>query len=46
VIAPICYARADLLAPLGLQPAEFRMGDALMSMYPADRVERRPIRLP
>ncbi len=33
VVAPICRARADLLAPLGLLPAEFRVGDALMGTY-------------
>ena len=33
MIASICYTRADLLAPLGLQPAEFRVGDALMGTY-------------
>lgn len=47
MIASICYTRADLLAPLGLQPAEFRVGDALMGTYVSQRtpVERRPIRV-
>ena len=30
VVATICHARADLLAPLGLHPGEVRMGDTLM----------------
>ena len=35
VVAPVCRARAELLAPLGLEPAEFRMGDTLMGTYVA-----------
>ncbi|MDQ1732009.1 MAG: hypothetical protein QOK10_2168 [Pseudonocardiales bacterium] len=30
VVAPVCRARADLLVPLGLQPAEVRVGDFLL----------------
>ena len=37
VVAPICYAHADLLAPLGLHPAEFRAGDALMGTYVSNK---------
>jgi thioredoxin reductase len=33
VVAPVCRARAELLAPLGLEPAEFRMGETLMGTY-------------
>lgn len=33
VIAPICYARAELLVPLGLPTQEFRVGDALLGTY-------------
>jgi thioredoxin reductase len=35
VVAPVCRARAELLAPLGLEPAEFRVGDTLMGTYVA-----------
>ncbi len=46
VVAPICYARADLLAPLGLHPAEFRAGDASWApICLISPVARRPLRV-
>ena len=35
VVAPVCRARAELLAPLGLEVTEFRLGDTLMGTYVA-----------
>lgn len=33
VVAPRCLARADLLASLGIVPAEFRMGEDVLGTY-------------
>ncbi len=33
VVAPVCRARAELLAPLGVEVAQLRTGDALMGTY-------------
>ncbi len=33
VVAPVCRARADLLAPLGLEATELRVGETLVGTY-------------